>query len=118
MFFSGNVGESAGLRNGVKSLRSYAKRPLFGAQRAKQDGSGVAGGIKMVHVSFADFSSRSPKKYFAKIAPPFFFLLDSTYGHQMTIGYITYRDLSKDDLAVMSLLDKVHLRRLYIEARM
>ena len=67
----------------------------------------------MVHVSFADFSSRKPGKIFRKNSAPFFILKDSTYRHQMTIGYITYRDLSKDDLAVMSLLDKVHLRRLY-----
>lgn len=36
----------------------------------------------------------------------------------MKIVYITYRNLSKDDLAVMSLLDKAHVRRLYIGARM
>lgn len=33
-------------------------------------GIGVAEGIKMVHLRFADFSIRSPEKYFAKIAAP------------------------------------------------
>jgi hypothetical protein len=49
------------LRSSVKSFRTYVSTPFWVETRI-----GADEGIKMVHVSFADFSSRKPGKIFRK----------------------------------------------------